>query len=63
MVNNSLTTSLCPEIWKHAVVIPSFKKGDQENEGNYRSISLLLVVSKNLEKNVSIQLLGFYIKE
>ncbi len=62
IVNTSLTTGVFPEIWKHAMVIPLFKKGDQENVSNYRPISLLPVLSKILEKIVSNQLLDFLLK-
>ena len=50
IVNTSLTTGVFPEIWKHAMVIPLFKKGDQENVSNYRPISILLILSKIVEK-------------
>ncbi len=63
IVNTSLTTGVFPEIWKHAMIIPLFKKGDQENVSNYRPISLLPVLSKILEKIVSNQLLDFLLKK
>ncbi|RUM30450.1 MAG: hypothetical protein DSY42_04590 [Aquifex sp.] len=62
IVNTSLTTGVFPETWKHAMVIPFFKKGDQENVSNYRPISLLPILSKIVEKIVSNQLLDFLLK-
>ena len=62
IVNTSLTTGVFPEIWKHAMVIPLLKKGDQENVSNYRPISLLPILSKIVEKIVSNQLLDFLLK-
>ncbi len=50
IVNTSLTTGVFPENWKHAMVIPLFRKGDLENVSNYRPISLLPIFSKILEK-------------
>ncbi len=44
------------------MVIPLFKKGDQENVSNYRPISVLSVLSKILEKFVSNQLIDFLLK-
>ncbi len=63
IVNTSLTTGVFPEIWKHAMVIPLFKKGDQENVSNYRSISLLPVLSKILEKNCFQSAFRLFINE
>ncbi len=58
-INTSLTTGVFPQVWKHALVIPLFKKGDQESVNNYRPISLLPVLSKIVEKIVSNQLSDF----
>ncbi len=52
IVNTSLTTSVFPDIWKQAMVIPLFKKGDQENVSNYRPISLLPILSKIVKKKM-----------
>jgi hypothetical protein len=35
-----------PEEWHKGIIIPLFKKGDPENPGNYRGITLLSCVSK-----------------
>ncbi len=62
IVNTFLTTGVFPEIWKHALIIPLFKKGDQENVSNYRPISLLPILSEIVEKIVSSRLLHFLLK-
>lgn len=62
IINTSLTTGIFPEMWKHALVVPVFKKGDQESVNNYRPISLLPILSKILEKIVSSQLLEFLLQ-
>ncbi len=60
IINTSLTTGVFPQVWKHALVIPLFKKGDQESVNDYRPISLLPILSKIVEKIVSNQLLDSY---
>ncbi len=62
IINTSLTTGVFPQVWKHALVIPLFKKGDQDSVNNYRPISLLPILSKIIEKIVSTQLLDFLLK-
>ncbi len=62
IINTSLTTGVFPQAWKHALVIPLLKKGDQESVNNYRQISLLHTLSKIVEKIVSKQLLDFLLK-
>ena len=48
--SNILSTSIYPDIWKHANVTPIFKKGDKQLIKNYRPISLLPICGKVLEK-------------
>lgn len=50
IINTSIVTSIFPTAWKHALVVPSSKTD------NFRFISLLPIVSKTLEKAVSVQL-------
>ena len=47
---NILTTSIYPDMWKLADVTPIFKKGDKQLIKNYRTISLLPICGKILEK-------------
>ena len=47
---NILTTYIYPDMWKLANVTPIFKKGDKQLIKNYRSISLLPICGKILEK-------------
>ena len=57
IINTSIVTGIFPNQWKHATVIPIYKKGDKLNPANYRPISLLPILSKVLEKTVAAQLL------
>ncbi len=46
----SLVTAAVPGDWKAAVICQIFKKGDPEDVGTYRSVSLASVVSKVFER-------------
>ena len=48
----SIEQGTCPITWKRANVVPIFKKGDKACALNYRSVSLLPLFSKVLEKVV-----------
>ena len=48
-----------PDIWKIAKVIPLFKKGDKQEVGNYRPISLLPALSKIAEKFIAKQIYDY----
>jgi len=52
LYNKSLHTSIFPNIWKSAIVMPLFKKGDQNLVTNYRPISLLSCLGKLMERVV-----------
>ena len=54
MFNTSLETSQFPDSWKVARVTPIFKGGDKTEKSNYRPISVLPVISKLFEKNLSL---------
>ncbi len=59
IINTSIVTGVFPTPWKHALVIPVFKKGDVRDQANYRPISLLPIISKVLEKVFTNQLTQF----
>ena len=48
--NQSIEQGVFPDRMKHAEVIPLFKSGEHTNVINYRPISLLITISKILEK-------------
>lgn len=46
LFNRLFETGYFPEEWSRSVIVPLFKKGDQNNPANYRGISLLSTLSK-----------------
>ena len=62
LFNSSIQTTLFPEKWKKALVIPIPKVGDPKKGENYRPISLLPLPGKILEKLIHTQL-SFYLEE
>ena len=56
LINLSLSSGTYPDEWKHAKVLPLYKKGDINAIPNYRPISILPTLSKILEKLVHRQL-------
>ena len=56
LVNLSLPTSIVPDEWKQARIVPLHKSGGQEVMDNYRPISILPVISKIAEKAVNVHL-------
>ena len=55
LINLSLSSGIVPTEWTKARVVPVCKEGDREDCSNYRPISILPVISKILEKAVSVQ--------
>ena len=50
LINLSFEKSAFPEDFKQAKVVPLYKKGDKNFEGNYRPVSILPVISKIFER-------------
>ena len=61
IVNESLKLGEFPTVMKLAEVVPLFKSGKSEIVGNYRLISLLMTISKVLEKVVYNQVYRFLV--
>jgi hypothetical protein len=59
IINLSLSTSTVPVDFKTARVVPLYKKGDRNSEGNYRPVSILPVISKKFERVVYNQLCDY----
>ena len=59
IINLSLRTGVFPSIWKNAKITPVHKKGDTKNPENFRSISVLPIFSKIIEKAAHSQLSAF----
>ena len=62
LVNLSTKQSLFLDQCKIAKLKPLFKKGSKSDPKNYRPFSLLLVVSKVMEKTIQIQTQEYLVK-
>ncbi|MCG8621638.1 MAG: reverse transcriptase family protein, partial [Proteobacteria bacterium] len=60
--NKSLSEGVFPDAMKEACVIPLFKCKDKLDKNNYRPISLLITISKVLEKIVYKRTYDFFTK-
>ena len=57
LINQCILQSIFPYKWKLSRVVPLYKgKGNEDDPGNYRPISLLNPMSKILEKEIQHQL-------
>ena len=59
LINLSFSTAVFPNVFKHAIVIPIFKKGDREDASNYRPIALLHFISKIFERCIFNRLINY----
>ena len=62
-INHSFLTGYFPEELKIAKVSPIHKKGDKNEAGNYRPISILPCFSKIYEKAIYTRLESFFQRE
>ena len=51
-----LESGKLPEAWKHAEVVPIFKKGSKKDPNNYRPVSLTSTCCKIMEKLIRDQI-------
>ena len=54
--NLSIATGVFPDSWKIARVAPTFKRGQTDDQSNYRPISVVPVLSRIFEKLIFNQL-------
>jgi hypothetical protein len=59
LFNLSLQSGIFPESWKHANVMPLYKKGNSKDINNYRPVSLLSCISKVFERAVFKHVFNF----
>ena len=57
--NQSILNSTFLDKWKEGKVRPLYKNGPKDDTNNYRSISILPVISKMLEKHVDDSLMTY----
>ena len=63
IINCSLLSSIFPANWKTSMLIPLLKEGDHETPNNNHPLSLLVTVSKIIEKIVSKQFNSYLISK
>ena len=61
LINLSFSAGIFPKCFKHAIVVPIFKKGDPANVSNHRPISLLPFMSKIFERCIFTRLVNYAI--
>ena len=59
LINISFTMGVFPEHFKHATVIPIFKKGTKTDISNYRPVSILPFIGKVFEKCIFNRIVKF----
>ena len=57
LFNVILCTGWFPELWVKSILVPIFKKGDVNNTGNYRGISLVSHVGKLFTSVINCRLI------
>lgn len=57
IINQSISETVFPQIWKSTAVIPIFKNGDPFSVCNYQPISIIPTVSKVAEKLIAQQII------
>lgn len=60
LINQSFRENTFPDALKIAQITPVFKKGNPEDPGNYRPISLLSIILKIFEKCIASRLTHFF---
>ena len=63
VINNSFLTGNFPEELKISRITPIYKKGDKNEAGNYRPISVLPPFAKIYEKAICVRLEAFFERE
>lgn len=60
LINQCIESAVFPDVLKHALVVPIYKRGDHNDMNNYRPISLLPVVSKIFERLIAKQITTYF---
>ena len=59
-INNSIKSSIFPSCLKHADVTPLHKERNKSLKENYRSVSILPILSKVFERSIFKQMSSFF---
>lgn len=60
LINQCVRVGIFPDSLKVASIIPIYKKGDRSDPLNYRPISILPIISKVIEKFLTIQIVEYF---
>ena len=61
LFNKSIEECKFPDLWKHGLIMPLFKKGNTNMSSNYRPIALLSCVGKLMERVIYKHMYNFFI--
>ena len=61
LFNKSIVDCKFPDLWKHGLIMPLFKKGNTNTSSNYRPIALLSCVGKLMERVVYKHMYNFFV--
>ena len=61
LFNKSIVECKFPDLWKHGLIMPLFKKGNNNISSNYRPIALLSCVGKLTERVVYKHMYNFFV--
>ena len=61
ILNCSLQSGICPDVLKIARITPIHKIGPKSDPTNYRPISTLPIISKLIERHISVHLRQFFV--
>ena len=62
LFNKSISECKFPNLWKHGLIMPLFKKGNTNISSNYRPIALLSCVGKLMERVVYKHMYNFFVE-
>ena len=62
LFNDTFLLGIFPASLKIAKIVPIYKSGDKSDVSNYRPISILSPISKNLEKLIHVRSINFFNK-
>lgn len=59
LINKSFSDSICPSVFKKAIIKPIYKSGNKLETSNYRPISLIINFAKIFEKIIKTRIVNY----